>query len=205
MYPPYGWDEYPICACAFVAWSHTRRGPALQQLCPLPGLALCRQPLVGTALGSLLPWLLLGDWPLAVVGEGDSETVRSTTTLTEADNRLTELGLTSTTIRRLLPYWHAVTGHTAHCSEQRTARSALASPPLRVSLRSWASTSTLQALTEARYHSSTPWAHGCFRYCRHTLPSLAHHQLVRRLALPSSGLERVAWQSPSWPAAPHNR
>ena len=129
----------------------------------------------------LPPRLLLRDRPLAVASEGDEAKAPPTTTLTRADNRLTELGLTSTTIRRLRPYWQYQ-----------------ATPPTAPSYGQQVSTSlgTPQGPSQELVSLISPPGPSRGRPCHvivhpglppnpvvsACLPSPAHHRLVRRLA-----------------------
>ena len=104
----------PACAMCAAGLESTSPGGAGSPAATHCSLRVCTtsMPSIACQSGSapglsstLPPRLLSRDRPLAVASEGDEAKAPPTTTLTRADNRLTELGLTSTTIRRLRPYW----------------------------------------------------------------------------------------------------
>ena len=141
----------------------------------------CRSGSAPGLSSTLPPRLLLRDWPLAVASEGDEAKAPPTTTLTRADNRLTELGLTSTTIRRLRPYWqYQATPPTAPSYGQQVSTS-LGTPqgPSQelVSLISPPGPSRGRPCCVVVHPGLPP--NPVVSAC---LPSPAHHRLVRRLA-----------------------
>ena len=173
----------PIRALCFAAWrvytgggQHSNTHPSSMG-CTVQSAAPNR---TGTFL-VLPPRLLSRDWPFAVASEGDEAKAPPTTTLTQADNRLTELGLTSTTIRRLRPYWqYQATPPTAPSYGQQVSTS-LGTPqgPSQelVSLISPPGPSRGRPCCVVVHPGLPP--NPVVSAC---LPSPAHHRLVRRLA-----------------------